>query len=351
MTICWLVASVDAAVCSTAAAAVIYGSAGERSESDISISVAYAFLVPYFLGQTMNYGSMLLLMFASLERLLEFSEVVQEETLQGSLDANNLNSLGSTSNDACIELIDVKLRYHLSLPLVLRGVSLFVANGEKVGICGRTGAGKSSLISALFRLVGFDGQVLIGGVDTKQVRLSVLRSWLAIVPQSPIILRGNLASNIDPFNESTELEVAQALAAAGLARFSLDEPVEPGGSNFSAGERQLICFARVLVMRRKVVVMDEPTSNIDAQTDEQIQQITRESFKGTTLLCIAHRLTTIADYDRVLVMDSGEVVEFGAPAQLLSNGTGHFTRMVRSLGHEDAERVVKKAHAEPMSSM
>jgi ATP-binding cassette subfamily C (CFTR/MRP) protein 1 len=223
---------------------------------------------------------------------------------------------------------DVKMRYRAGLPLVLQGLQLHVAAGERIGIVGRTGAGKSSIMSTLFRMVELtSGQIRIDGINIAEVGLQDLRTRLAIIPQDPTLFRGTIRSNLDPFGEHTDLELWSALRQADLvgqeaqmedktARIHLDSTVEEEGLNFSLGQRQLMALARALVRGSQIIVCDEATSSVDMETDQKIQKTIQTGFKGKTLLCIAHRLKTIINYDRIVVMDQGRIAELDTPVKL-----------------------------------
>ncbi|EON64929.1 hypothetical protein W97_04163 [Coniosporium apollinis CBS 100218] len=242
-----------------------------------------------------------------------------------------------------IEFDNVQMRYRPGLPLVLQGLSLHVKAGERVGVVGRTGAGKSSIMSTLFRLVELSGgSITIDGVDIGRVGLYDLRSRLAIIPQDPTLFRGTIRSNLDPFNEHTDLELWAALRQADLVaqdasmedrtqRIHLDSVVEEEGLNFSLGQRQLMALARALVRGSQIIVCDEATSSVDMETDQKIQKTIVEGFRGKTLLCIAHRLKTIIGYDRILVMDAGKVAELDTPLALYEKG-GIFRGMCERSG-------------------
>jgi len=224
---------------------------------------------------------------------------------------------------------EVQMRYREGLPLVLQGLNMTVAGGERIGIVGRTGAGKSSIMSTLFRLVELSGgSISIDGINIAQVGLKDLRTRLAIIPQDPTLFRGTIRSNLDPFNEHTDLELWSSLRQSDLigpdenlddkthGRIHLDGIVEEEGLNFSLGQRQLMALARALVRGSQIIVCDEATSSVDMDTDQKIQRTIQTGFKGKTLLCIAHRLKTIINYDRICVMDQGRIAELDAPIRL-----------------------------------
>lgn len=228
---------------------------------------------------------------------------------------------------------NVQMRYREGLPLVLQSLNMFVAGGERIGVVGRTGAGKSSIMSALFRLVELSGgSISIDGVDIATVGLKDLRTRLAIIPQDPTLFRGTIRSNLDPFNEHTDLELWSALRQSDLieadaqiddkshGRIHLDGVVEEEGLNFSLGQRQLMALARALVRRSQIIVCDEATSSVDMETDQKIQKTMATGFKGKTVLCIAHRLKTIIKYDRICVMDQGRIAEIDTPLNLWEEG-------------------------------
>ncbi|EFR00027.1 oligomycin resistance ATP-dependent permease YOR1 [Nannizzia gypsea CBS 118893] len=245
-----------------------------------------------------------------------------------------------------ISFMNVEMRYRAGLPLVLQGLNLNIKGGERIGIVGRTGAGKSSIMSALFRLTELSGgSITIDGIDISTVGLHDLRSRLAIIPQDPALFRGTVRSNLDPFNEHTDLELWSALRQSHLIseekenfgtvenvekntalsesdnqqqqqKIHLDTAVEEEGLNFSLGQRQLMALARALVRGSRIIVCDEATSSVDFETDQKIQETMAVGFKGKTLLCIAHRLRTIINYDRICVMDRGQIAEMDTPLNL-----------------------------------
>ena len=255
-----------------------------------------------------------------------------------------------------IEFKDVQMRYRDGLPLVLQNLNLSIAGGERIGIVGRTGAGKSSIMSTLFRLVELSGgSISIDGKNIATIGLQDLRSRLAIIPQDPTLFRGTIRSNLDPFNEHTDLELWSALRQADLIdsdapitdkattsnRIHLDSIVEEEGLNFSLGQRQLMALARALVRGSRIIVCDEATSSVDQETDQKIQRTIAEGFRGKTLLCIAHRLKTIIGYDRICVMDAGSIAELDTPLALYEKEGGIFRGMCERSGirREDFEEM------------
>ncbi|KAJ2911074.1 ATP-binding cassette glutathione S-conjugate transporter ycf1 [Coemansia aciculifera] len=253
-----------------------------------------------------------------------------------------------------IEFRQYCLRYRPELEPTLKSLSLVVRSKEKVGVVGRTGAGKSSLTYALMRLVEADsGSIIIDGTDISTIGLHDLRSRISIIPQDPSLFEGTIRDNLDPGHQYTDDEVWTAINACGIShmlerkssstptealgdvhwrkRSGLDRWVRKNGANFSAGQRQLVSLCHALLWRRKILVLDEATANVDSATDRIMQSVIRREFKDCTVLTIAHRLNTIMDSDRVLVMDQGNVIEFDAPANLLTRGDNHFSRLVESM--------------------
>ena len=233
-----------------------------------------------------------------------------------------------------LEVKDLVVGYAPDLPPVLKELSFTVAPGTRVGVVGRTGAGKSSLTLALFRfLEARSGSVVIDGVDVSKIPLHDLRSRLAIIPQDPVLFSGTIRSNLDPFDEHDDTDLSDALSRVHL-NLPLTGPISESGLNLSQGQRQLLCLARAIVRRPKILVLDEATSAVDKETDTLIQRSIRSEFGGATLLVIAHRLSTIADFEKVLVMDAGKGVEFGAPAEL-ARKKGVFWGLVESSGEKE----------------
>ncbi|CAG8677285.1 12899_t:CDS:10, partial [Acaulospora colombiana] len=281
-----------------------------------------------------------------------------------------------------IRFQNVDMAYRPGLPLVLKGISFDVKAGEKIGIVGRTGAGKSSMLQALFRIVEIEegGKIEIDGINTKEIGLDILRQRLAVIPQDALLFKGTVRENIDPLNQRTDAELLSAMRRSGLlsrseedegkakamadgtqdavnvevkgensstSRFDLGAAVSEEGSNFSAGERQLIALCRALVKESRVIVMDEATSNVDVETDAQIQRTIQQEFARCTLLCIAHRLNTIVYYDRILVLDQGHVAEFDTPLALYDREDSIFRSLCSeaSLNRQDIIRIRSAVHS------
>lgn len=225
------------------------------------------------------------------------------------------------------------------LPDVLSGVTFLVRPAEKVGVVGRTGAGKSSLVLALLRMLrASQGRILIDDVDIAGVPLPVLRRSITVIPQDPSLVRGTLRMNLDPTNSHSDQEIWQCIERANLetmvsnnAKGLLLETAD-GGANLSVGQRQLVCLVRAFLRGNKILVLDEATSQMDGDTDRLIQVALRNVFSHCTLFTIAHRIHTILDYDRILVMDEGKVLEFDTVPRLLSDPSSAFYKLAHDAG-------------------
>ncbi|KAK3753294.1 hypothetical protein QZH41_015236 [Actinostola sp. cb2023] len=230
-----------------------------------------------------------------------------------------------------LELQDVSLEYYPGAPTVLNHVHFKVDAQEKIGIAGRTGAGKSSIVSALFRMPEPQGRILIDGIDIMTINLQSSRRAMAVISQDPVLFSGTLRFNLDPFEQYSDNEVWEAIDGASLTSTIQDMPnqlnqmVKEYGVNLSSGERQLLCLARALLQKSKIIVMDEATANVDYTTDSLIQNTLRTKFKECTVITIAHRLNTIMDYDKILVLENGRVVDFDTPQALMAKDHGIMT--------------------------
>jgi len=249
-----------------------------------------------------------------------------------------------------VTLKNVSMKYREDTPLVLKGLTIDIAPGEKVGVVGRTGAGKSSLMTLLFRLVEpCDGSIIVDGVDVTNIGLNDLRSRISIVQQDPTLFIGTARYNLDPPGKKSDAELWTALEQVGLKKAvealgGLDSELAEGGENMSVGERQLLCMARALLRNSKIIILDEATASVDMETDKALQETIRSSFSSCTVLTIAHRLNTIIDYDRILVMKDGIAAEFDTPAELLrSKPNGVFATLLKETGPSTCSTLTKKA--------
>ena len=223
--------------------------------------------------------------------------------------------------------------YYEGGPEVLQNITFEVKAKEKIGIVGRTGAGKSSLVAALMRMPEPRGSILMDGVNANKLNLQAWRQSISVIPQNPILFSGTLRRNIDPTQRFADAEIWQVLQDVHLKGLferlenNLYHELAEGGKNFSVGERQLICLARALLQGNKIIVMDEATANVDFKTDQMIQEAIREKFDNRTVLTIAHRISTIMDYDRVLVLHGGRLIEMDEPTVLLAREDSLFTEL------------------------
>lgn len=240
---------------------------------------------------------------------------------------------------------NMSLRYDPKGPPTLKNLRIEIQAGWKVGVVGRTGAGKSSLISALFRLSHIDGIIEIDNINTALITLESLRSKVSIIPQDPVLFSESVRYNLDPFGLYSDDQMWCALDDVELKGSieSLDYRVTEGGANFSVGQRQLICLARAILRNNKVLVLDEATANVDPQTDALIQKTIRDTFQKYTVITVAHRLHTVMDSDRILVMEAGSAKEFDAPHILLETENGIFKSMVEATGAQECESLKKIA--------
>uniref|UniRef100_A0A8C1P561 Multidrug resistance-associated protein 4 n=1 Tax=Cyprinus carpio TaxID=7962 RepID=A0A8C1P561_CYPCA len=243
----------------------------------------------------------------------------------------------------------VNFSYSSDGPVVLKNISAMFRPREKVGIVGRTGAGKSSLISALFRLAEPEGKILVDGVLTSEIGLHDLRQKMSIIPQDPMLFTGTMRKNLDPFSQHSDHDLWNALKEVQLKAAVEDLPAKletelaESGSNFSVGQRQLVCLARAILRKNRILIIDEATANVDPRTDELIQKTIRDKFKECTVLTIAHRINTIIDSDRILVLDAGRIHEYDAPHVLLQNQNGIFYKMVQQTGKAEAASLLQTA--------
>ncbi|KAL3283208.1 hypothetical protein HHI36_006357 [Cryptolaemus montrouzieri] len=240
--------------------------------------------------------------------------------------------------EGLLEFRDISLKYNESDPYVLKNISFVVKPKEKIGIVGRTGAGKSSIITSLFQLYPLEGSILIDGVDSTKLPFKDVRTKIAIIPQEPVLFSGTMRKNLDPFEEYGDEVLWNALEQVELKETvdemaqGLNAVVSEGGSNFSVGERQLVCLARALIRHNKILVLDEATANVDPYTDSLIQKTIRNKFANCTVLTIAHRLNTVMDSDKILVMKAGRVEEFDHPYALLQNEESLLYSLVQATG-------------------
>ncbi|CAI0545433.1 unnamed protein product [Linum tenue] len=327
----------------TATFAVMQNGRAENQQefaSTMGLLLSYALNITSLLTAVLRLASLAENSLNSVERVGTYVELPSEAP---AVIENNRPPPGWPSSGS-IKFEDVVLRYRPELPPVLHGLSFSISPSDKVGIVGRTGAGKSSMLNALFRIVELErGRISIDGCDIAKFGLMDLRKVLGIIPQSPVLFSGSVRFNLDPFNEHNDADLWEALERAHLKdairrnSLGLDAEVSEAGENFSVGQRQLLSLARALLRRSKILVLDEATAAVDVRTDALIQKTIREEFRTCTMLIIAHRLNTIIDCDRILLLDSGRVLEYDSPESLLSREGSAFSKMVQSTGAANAQ--------------
>ncbi|KUF97479.1 hypothetical protein AM588_10006799 [Phytophthora nicotianae] len=304
----------------------------------VGVAFTYALSIDSRLSRLVHVWSWLEIGMVSPERIMAYASIAPEGE-QSILAIEPSQPWPNTGN---ISFQDVVFSYKQGAASVLKGLSFNIQNNEKIGIVGRTGAGKSSLTMALFRINELvSGRILIDGIDIATMPLRTLRSNLSIIPQSPVLFKGTLRAYMDPFDEFTDADIWSALekvdmktqvsALEGQLSYELSE----NGENFSVGERQMLCMARALLTRSRIVVMDEATASIDHETEKKLQQMINRDFQDATVLTIAHRLGTVLDSDRILVLSDGRVVEFDSPRELVKNTNGVFYALAKEGGYLD----------------
>ena len=304
------------------------------------LAISFSLSVTQSLNWSVRMGSDLEAAMVSIERIKQYCKINGEAAHVLPTD----RALTNWPSNGEIVFTSAKLRYRENLPLVLKGLDITIPKRSKVGVVGRTGAGKSTLMVSLLRIVELSsGSIHIDGVDISQIGLKLLRSMIAVIPQDPVLFSGTVRSNLDPFNEFEDDRLKEVLQRVGLLNISrthsnhslnsltggngqsmaiksLDDDVTEEGSNFSVGQRQLLVIARALLRDTKIVIMDEATASVDADTDARIQRVMRAEFKGSTCITVAHRINTILDSDYILVMDNGRAEEFDTPEYLMQKG-------------------------------
>lgn len=324
------------------------GLAGISLTYAISFTEAALWLVRQYSELEMNMNSV--------ERVLEYMNIEQEPLIAD--PANAVTPPPQWPDSGKVEVNNLSLKYAPHLPYVIKDVTFTIEPLEKVGIVGRTGAGKSTIITALFRFLEADtGSIKLDGVNIANIDLKRLRRSITIIPQDPTLFAGSIRSNLDPYDEYSDEEIFTALKRVNLVSteemeastseiqsnssknvnkfLNLESEIAEGGSNFSQGQRQLMCLARSLLRMPKVILLDEATASIDYNSDAKIQETIRQEFNNSTVLTIAHRLRSIVDYDKILVMDAGEVKEFDHPYSLLLEKKSIFYNMCEDSGELD----------------
>ncbi|XP_012526577.1 multidrug resistance-associated protein 5 isoform X4 [Monomorium pharaonis] len=311
----------------------------EISPAFAGLAMAFATQMTGVFQYTVRLMSETEVRFISVERISYYLKTLQRE---GASRMVALKPADDWPSHGKIEFKAVQMRYREELPLILIDISFSIKAGEKIGIVGRTGSGKSSLVVALFRLVEICGGIIkIDGIDISKLELDILRSRLSIIPQDPILFSGTIRSNLDPFQRHTDhdiwsaLEKTQMKEKVSLMLRNLDASVGFGGNNLSVGERQLLCLSRALLHSTKVLILDEATASVDPETEATVQNTLQNEFADCTVLTIAHRLQTVLTCNRILVMREGKIVEFDAPTTLLSHPDSEFSKLMAAADEND----------------
>ncbi|KAL4565467.1 hypothetical protein LXL04_029563 [Taraxacum kok-saghyz] len=297
----------------------------------IGMALSYGLSLNIFLVVSIQFQCQLSNLIVSVERLEQYMHIASEapEVIEDNRPSRNWLTTGR------VDIQNLKIRYQPNSPLVLQGINCVFEGGHKIGIVGRTGSGKTTLISALFRLVEpTEGRIIIDEIDITTIGLHVLRSSFGIIPQEPTLFSGSIRYNLDPLAEHNDKELWKVLEKCQLRdtiqdnKEGLDSLVMQDGSNWSLGQRQLFCLGRALLKRRKILVLDEATASIDNATDTIIQKTIREEFQDSTVITVAHRIPTVIDCSMVLVMKDGKVMEYDKPIKLMNEPTSLFTQLV-----------------------
>lgn len=308
----------------------------------LGLSVGYALDISISLNWGIRQVADMESQIVSTERLSHYANNLPREGAESektAIQGSGPELPVSWPTEGAIKFEGATLSYREGLPPVLNNINIEINAGERVGIVGRTGAGKSSILMALFRMTELsEGRILIDGIDVSLIPLNRARSPISIIPQDPVIFSGTIRSNLDPFGTYSDSDLWDSLERAHLNHAvsgmegKLDAEVSENGENLSIGQRQLLCLARALLRRNRILVLDEATANIDLETDALVQKCIRQDFANCTILTIAHRLNTVIDYDRILVLDAGQVMEFDTPENLLSNPNSHFAQLCAETG-------------------
>ncbi|KAL1513291.1 hypothetical protein ABEB36_002715 [Hypothenemus hampei] len=298
----------------------------ERMPGDVGLAINQAMSLIGMLQFTVRQSAEIENTMTSVERVLEYADTEPEKKFG--------ETLSSWPRNGTIIYDGVNLTYKTMGEQVLKHVSFTIEGKSKIGIVGRTGAGKTSIISALFRLYDYEGLITIDNVNIKTLPLERVRSSIGIIPQDPILFKGSIRSNIDPLNRYSDTEIWSAIEKVQMKRsiISLDQSITDSGKNYSAGQRQLICLARALVCKNKIVVLDEATANMDVETDKMLQKTIQDHFADCTVITIAHRINSLQTADKILVVEDGRVVQFDHPTVLLGDKDGLFYKMVQDSG-------------------
>ncbi|XP_036361692.1 multidrug resistance-associated protein 4 isoform X2 [Octopus sinensis] len=314
----------------------------------VGLSVSYSFVLTgmfqWFIRQTVEVENNIV----AVERVIEYSKLPTEASLDSEPSQKPPDDWPQRG---VISARNLSLKYSENTNVVLKHLDFKIEPQEKIGIVGRTGAGKSSLINVLFRLVEPEGEITIDDIHICNIGLHDLRCKLSIIPQDPVLFKGTLKQNLDPFNEYDDHDLWKSLEDVQLKSMvddsaeGLDFEICEGGSNLSVGQRQLVCLARAVLRENKILIIDEATANVDLRTDALIQNTIRDKFRQCTVLTIAHRLVTIMDSDRVMVLEEGRIVQFDMPYNLIKSKEGYFYNMVQQTGPSEVDHLTTIAES------
>ncbi|XP_033865353.2 ATP-binding cassette sub-family C member 4-like isoform X2 [Acipenser ruthenus] len=334
-------------LCTIFVPTVAFGSlllANELEAGNVGLALSYAITLVGMFQWGVRQSAEVENQMTSVERVLDYTELENEAPW-----VTECRPPPDWPRHGVIVFEGVNFAYSRDGPHVLKNINAVFRSKEKVGIVGRTGAGKSSLISALFRLAEPDGNIRIDGVLTSELGLHDLRTKMSIIPQDPVLFTGTMRKNLDPFHEHTDEDLWNALQEVQLKGVveelpsKMETQLAESGSNFSVGQRQLVCLARAILRKTRILIIDEATANVDPRTDVLIQKTIREKFEQCTVLTIAHRLNTIIDSDRILVLDAGKIHEYDEPYVLLQNNDSIFYKMVQQTGKAEAAALLETA--------
>ncbi|KAL3738263.1 hypothetical protein ACJRO7_019744 [Eucalyptus globulus] len=331
----WLVQRLEvlcAIVLTSSALAITFLDLGSSSSGFVGMALSYGLSLNVFLVNSVQFQCSLSNLIISVERLEQYMHIQSEapEVIEDSRPAPDWPFSGN------VEIYDLKVRYRPDSPLVLHGISCEIKGGHKIGIVGRTGSGKTTLISALFRLVEpTDGKIIVDGLDIATIGLHDLRSHFGVIPQDPTLFGGTVRYNLDPLSEHTDEEIWEVLGKCQLREAiqekekGLESPVVQDGSNWSMGQRQLFCLGRALLRRSRILVLDEATASIDNATDSILQRTIRKEFADCTVITVAHRIPTVMDCTMVLAISDGRLVEYDEPMKLVGKEDSLFGQLYK----------------------
>jgi len=300
----------------------------EISSQEVSIIFNYSVVFQSNLGWMFTNYSYLENLMVSMERCIKYTELKGENYFVKNENKENIIEKNWPTQGK-IEFINYSVKYRPQTEIVLKKLNLLISPGEKIGVVGRTGSGKSTLCLCLFRILeSLEGKILIDDMDISQIELNSLRKKITFIPQESCLFAGNLRYNLDPLNIYSDIEINNVIKKIGLELNDemniLNKKIEENGINLSLGERQLICIGRAFLRKSKIIIMDEATAYVDYKTEEKIQKALKELLNNCTVITIAHRIKTILNYDKIAVLEKGEIVEYDSPKNLIENNTIFF---------------------------